>query len=296
LIKRFSVTSITRDKEYDVTKGTPGSRILYFTANPNGEAEVLKVYLKPKPKIRKLIFEYDFSEIGIKGRSSNGNILSKHDIHKIIIKEKGVSTLGGRKIWFDDTVLRLNAEDRGKFIVTFNGEEKILVMAESGYFRTCSFDLSNHFEDDILVIEKFNPEKIFTAVFYDAEQEFYYLKRFSAEETSKECTIIGDHEDSKLVCLSGEKYPRFEIYFGGKHDSRENEIIDANEFISVKSFKARGKRVSTYEIENIVEIEPIVVEEEEEVVENPEENTDNSNDDVNFDENDENASQMTLGL
>ncbi|HRW22297.1 MAG TPA: DNA gyrase subunit A, partial [Bacteroidales bacterium] len=168
LVKRFAVTSVTRDKEYNLTKGTEGSKILYFSANPNGEAETIKVYLKPRPKLRKLVFEFDMKDVLIKGRNSTGNILTKNDIHKITLKEEGVSTLGGRKIWFDDVVLRLNAEGRGKLIGEFKGEDKILVVRKNGTYRLTNFDLTNHYEDDILVIEKFNPDKIWTAIHFDA--------------------------------------------------------------------------------------------------------------------------------
>ena len=187
-IKRFAVTSITRDKEYDITKGEDGSRLLYFTANPNGEAEIIKVFLKPKPKIRKLVFEQDFAELAIKGRNAQGNILTKNDIHKITLKEEGISTLGGRKVWFDEEVLRLNADNRGKFLGEFSGEDKILVITKSGNCRLTNFDLSNHYEENIKIIEKYKPNKVFTAIHYDSEQEFFYLKRFEMDESATRAT------------------------------------------------------------------------------------------------------------
>ncbi|PLX05142.1 MAG: DNA topoisomerase IV, partial [Marinilabiliales bacterium] len=224
-IKRFAVTSITRDKEYDVTKGTDNSKILYFSANPNGEAEVLKVYLKPRPKLRKLIFEYDIAELAIKGRNSQGNLLSRHEVHKVVMKEKGVSTLGGRKIWFDDAVFRLNTEERGRFLGTFSGTDKILVVTKSGYFRTTSYELANHYEDDIVYIEKLNDNKIFTAVYYEADQNYIYIKRFQVEDSEKEQSFIGSNEDSKLILITKHPKPLLELEFGGKHREKENETI-----------------------------------------------------------------------
>ncbi len=250
-IKRFAVTGITRDKEYDISQGGDYSRVMYFTANPNGEAEVIKLFLKPKPKLRKLVTEHDFKEIAIKGRSAKGNILTKHEVHKIVLKEEGVSTLGGRKIWFDEEVLRLNVEGRGKYLGEFLGADKILAITKKGYFRTTNFDLSNHYEDDVLIIEKFNPDKIFTAIHFDPEQSFMYLKRFVAEDGIKEQSFISEQEGAYLHKLSDDKYPCVKIIHGGKHKDREDEQIDAEEFIAVKGFKARGKRLTTFETESI---------------------------------------------
>lgn len=250
-IKRFAVTGITRDKEYDITQGGDYSRVLYFTANPNGEAEIIKLFLKPKPKLRKLVTEHDFKEIVIKGRSAKGNILTKHEVHKIVLKEEGVSTLGGRKIWFDEEVLRLNVEGRGKFLGEFLGADKILVVTKKGYFRTTNFDLSNHYEDDILIIEKFNAEKVFTAIHFDPEQSFMYLKRFVTEDSTKEQFFISEQEGAFLHKLSDDRFPSVKIVFGGKHKDREDELIDADEFIAVKGFKARGKRLTTFETESV---------------------------------------------
>jgi topoisomerase IV subunit A len=258
-MKRFSVTGVTRDKEYDITQGTSGSRVTYFSANPNGEAEVLKILLKPKPRLKKLAFEVDMGELAIKGRQSMGNILTKHDVHKISLKEKGISTLGGRKIWFDEDVLRLNSDGRGKFLGEFTGEDKILVIYKDGEYELYSFDLSNHFDSDILTIEKFDNCKVLSAVYYDAEQSFYYLKRFEIDEVEgKRIRFIGEHPGNKLASITWVRYPRLEIEFGGKHSERENEIIEVAEFIGVKSWKAKGKRLSNYSIENVKELEPVV--------------------------------------
>ena len=267
-MKRMAVTGVTRDKEYDLTQGTPGSRIMYFSENPNGEAEVLRVTLKPKPRIKKLIFEVDFSELAIKGRASMGNILTKFEIHKIALKEKGVSTLGGRKIWFDEDVRRLNSDNRGKYLGEFTGDDMIFVIYKNGEYLICNFDLSNHFNDGILLIEKFDPGKVLTAVYFDAEQSFYYVKRFEIDESQKETGFIGEFPGNRLVSFTWVGHPRLELIFGGKNEGREPEVIDVDEFIGIKSYKAKGKRLSIYEISQINELEPTVVDEE---VEEPEE-------------------------
>ena len=284
-MKRFPVTGVTRDKEYDMTQGTPGSRIMYFSENPNGEAEVLKVTLKPKPRIKKLVFEVDFSELAIKGRGAMGNILSKNEVHKIVLKEKGVSTLGGRKIWFDEDVLRLNSDGRGKFLGEFLGEDMILVLYKNGDFQLYNFDLSNHFDDGILVIEKFDPGKVLSAIYYDNEQQFYYVKRFQIEEgLNKRINFIGENSDNKLVSITWVRYPRFEIEFGGKNDQREKEIIEVDEFIGIKSYKAKGKRLTNYQVENIKELEPTIKDEDIKAPEEPEveAETEDTIDDIPF--------------
>lgn len=261
-MKRFSVTGVTRDKEYDLTQGTKGSRVVYFSANPNGEAEILKIILKPKPRIKKLVFEVDLSELAIKGRQSMGNLLTKYEVHKINLKEKGLSTLGGRKIWFDEDVLRLNSDNRGKYLGEFTGEDKILVLYKKGDYQLYNYDLSNHFEPDMLFIGKFDPGNILSVVYFDAEQQFYYLKRFEIEEIEgKTIRFIGDNPDNKLVSVTWVRYPRLELQFGGKNSERENEIIEVAEFIGIKSWKAKGKRLSNYEVENIKELEPIIKDE-----------------------------------
>lgn len=264
-MKRFAVTGVTRDKDYDITQGTPGSKILYFSVNPNGEAEVLKVTLKPKPRLKKLIFEVDMGELAIKGRQSMGNVLTKNDVHKIALKEKGISTLGGRKIWFDPDVKRINADKRGDYLGEFMGEDRLLVITKKGEFELFSFDLSNHFGDDLLLIEKFDPTKTMSVVYWDEEQGFYYVKRFQIEDDTqinRAQNFVGENAANKLVSITWVHYPRFEIEFGGKNSERENEIIEVSEFIGVKSFKAKGKRLSTYQVENIKEIEPIVKDED----------------------------------
>jgi topoisomerase-4 subunit A len=193
-VKRFNVTGVTRDKVYNLTKGASGSKVLHFSANPNGEAEVVKVCLKPKPNLKKLVFEYDFADLAIKGRDSQGNTLSKNDIHKINVIQKGISTLGGCKIWLDEDVLRLNTDNRGKYLGEFQGEDRILIVNKNGTYYTTDFDLNNHYEDGYLVFEKFEAGKVWSAVFFDAEQNYYYLKRFRFEESARLNTIIGESE------------------------------------------------------------------------------------------------------
>lgn len=256
-IKRFAVTGVTRDKEYDITKGAEGSRILYFSANANGEAETVKVILKPKPRQKLLVFEKDFSEIAIKGRGSMGNILTKAEIHKISLKQKGSSTLGGRMVWFDRDVLRLNYDGRGEELGEFQSEDLILVILQNGDFYTTNFDLSNHYEPNILNIEKFDANKVWTAALYDADQKYYYLKRFQLEAGSRKQNFLGENPKSRLMLLTDEAYPRIEAVFGGHDSFREPLVLDAEEFIAVKGFKAKGKRISTFDIETINELDPV---------------------------------------
>lgn len=255
-IKRFAVTSAARDKEYDLTRGTEGSRILYFSANPNGEAETVKVILKPKPRQKLLVFEKDFSEIAIKGRGSMGNILTKAEIHKITLKQRGSSTLGGRMVWFDRDVLRLNYDGRGEELGEFHSEDQILVIQPNGDFYATNFDLSNHYDSDIQVIEKYQPQKVWTAVLYDADQKYCYLKRFQFEVSARKQNFLGENPKSRLMLLTDEPYPRIAVRFGGADSFREPLEIEAEEFVGVKGFKARGKRVSNYLVEEVEELEP----------------------------------------
>ncbi len=256
-IKRFAVTGVTRDKEYDLTQGKPGSRVVWFTANPNGEAEILKITFKPKPRLKCLFVDKDFSDIAIKGRQSMGNIVTKNEIHKISLKEKGGSTLGGRQVWFDRDILRLNYDGRGEYLGEFHGNDQILVIMKNGDFCTTSFDATNHYEPDIMIIEKYDSGKTWTAALNDADQGYPYLKRFKLEPTQKKQNFLGENSKSSLILLTDESFPRFEVVFGGNDAFRDPLIIDAEEFIGVKSFKAKGKRISTYTIETINELEPL---------------------------------------
>ena len=262
MMKRCPITGVTRDKVYNIGRAHAHTKVLYMTANPNGEAETIKVSLKPRPRLKKPVFDMDFSELAIKGRNAAGNILSKYAVHKITMKEKGVSTLGGRKIWFDEDVKRLNADARGEFLGEFSGEDKILVITKSGNFRLTNFDLTNHFEDDLQIIEKFRSGKIWSAAYYDADQEYYYIKRFHIEETDKSTSFIGDNPESRLIQIMEVEYPRLELKFGGKNKDRDAEIIEVAEFIGVKSYKARGKRLSNYEVKVIEQLEPLIKDEE----------------------------------
>ena len=300
-IKRFAVTGITRDKEYDVTRGEAGSRIAYFSANPNGEAETIKVILKPKPRMRILQFEKDFSEIEIKGRQAMGNILTKAEVHRIQLKQKGLSTLGGRKVWFDPDVFRLNYEGSGQFLGEFQGDDMILVVTTGGEYYICNFDLTNHFPQNILRIEKFDEHKVWTAALFDAEQGYAYLKRFTFELSERPLRFIGDHPDSRLFLLTDVVYPRVKAIFGGHDDFRDPMEIEVEEFIGVKSYKAKGKRISNYSVETVDELEPLRMPEPEEEpqqtmkVEIGEENGESEENDVSdADLRDEITGQMKL--
>ena len=262
-MKRFAVTGITRDKEYDLTQGKPGSKVMWFTANPNGEAEVLRITLKPKFRLKVNQFDVDLAELAIKGKQSRGNIVTKNEIQRITLKASGTSTLGDREVWFDPDILRINYEGHGRSLGLFGGEDRILVIMKNGDFYTTSSDASNHYEEGILRIEKYVEGKVWTAIVDDADQGYLYVKRFPLEDNVKKQSMNGSNEESKLVLLTDEKYPRFNVKFGGGDEFREPLVIDAEEYIAVKSFKAKGKRVSNYEIAEVTEIEPREVPEEE---------------------------------
>ena len=259
-VKRFNVTAVTHDREYDLTTGETGSRVLYFTSNPNGEAEVVHVLLKPNPKLKKQVFDYDFSTLMVKGRQSRGNLLTRNQVHKITLKAHGESTLGGRQVWFDHDVHRLNYDGRGQALGEFHGGDLVLVVLEGGTFYTTSFDVNNHFEPNILRIEKFSPHTVWTAVLFDADQQgFPYVKRFTFERTSgnRHPSFIGDNPASRLILLTSEPYPRLRVTYGGAEDFRDPLDIDAESYIGVKSFKAKGKRITTLAVDRIEELEPL---------------------------------------
>ncbi|WP_449019509.1 DNA gyrase/topoisomerase IV subunit A [Prevotella jejuni] len=258
-IKRFNVTSITRDKEYDVTLGTAGSKINYFTANPNGEAEVIKITLDPNPDKKKqnIFMERDFANILIKGRAAKGNLLTKESIHRISLKSHGHSTLGGRKVWFDPDVNRINYEDHGRYLGEFSDQDSILVVLKNGEFYITNFDSANHYEDNILRIEKFDADKPWTAVIFDADNQGYpYLKRFQMEANKRHQNFIGDNPNSKMVLLTDVAFPRILITYGGADASRGTEEVDAEQFVGVKGFKAKGKRLTTWTVDKIEELAP----------------------------------------
>jgi len=296
-VKRFAVTGVTRDKEYDLTQGKESSQVLWFTANPNGEAEVLKVYLKPRPKLKKLIFEFDFANLAIKGRASMGNILSKNPVHKIQLKSKGVSSFGGQSIWFDQDINRLNTDSRGLFLGEYLPTDKILVICKTGDYYTTNFDLSNRYQGEIKIIEKLDTQKVYTATYFDAEMNAFYVKRFSFEPSDNSVQLfISEAPGSFLVEICEDKYPQLEINFGGKHSKRPQEYIDVEEFIGKKSFRAKGKRITTYEVDTILFTTPLdkdgsseeveVTGEEQifsgfELVDDETQNTENSSNEVN---------------
>jgi topoisomerase-4 subunit A len=254
-IKRCAITGLTRDKEYDLARGQ-GSRLLYMSVNPNGEAETIKVTLKPRPRVKNLVFDVEFSDIDIKGKSSIGNILTRYPVHKIELKVKGTSTLGGKKIWWDPSVLRLNDDGKGTYLGEFSSKDRILIMTQSGTIRLSGYELSTHFEEDLLIIRKFDCSPIFTVVYYDGEQKYHYIKRFQVEASEKPARFFDEHPKSKFMLISENEFPRLEIKFGGKFKKRPSDIIEAADFIAVKSMKAKGKRLSNLEIATVTELEP----------------------------------------
>ena len=256
--KRFAVTSVTRDKEYDITQGTPGSQILWFTVNHNGEAETVKIYYRQRPKLKKLIDEYDFSQLLIKGRASRGNLVSKNPINKIQLKSKGVSTIGGKDIWFDEDIQRLNEDGRGLHLGQFNTGDHILAIFKDGTYYTTSFDMSNRYQGELLKIEKLDVGKTYTALYYDKGVSSFYVKRFSFDVSDNtSVNFISEAKGSYLVEISDDLHPQFEITFGGKHEYREAEVVDAEEFIGKKGVQAKGKKVSSMDVKSVKFIEPL---------------------------------------
>ncbi len=259
-IKRFNVPAITRDREYDLTQGTPGSKVMYFTANPNGEAEKIKITLEMNSSIKRpssIFMEKDFSEILIKGRASKGNLLTKKPINRIGLKSHGHSTLGGRKVWWDPDVNRLNYDEHGTMLGEFYDGDQILVVLNNGDYYATNFDVNNHYEPNIIKIEKYDANKVWCAVLFDADNSGYpYLKRFVFEAKKNKQNFIGDNPASKLILLTDTTFPRIQVNYGGADAVRPSDEIDAEEFITVKGFKAKGKRITTFHIESIVELEP----------------------------------------
>ena len=256
MIKRCAISGITRDKEYHLTKGEQGSQLLYFSANPNGEAELLRVKLKPRPRLRNLVMDVNFADVSIKGRDAQGNILTRYAIHKITLTEKGGSTLGGKPVWWDADVQRLNEDGRGMLLGEFHSKDRILIVTNDGNYRTSGFNISLHFEDNIRLIEKYDATATFTAVYFDSESKFWYLKRFPFEQSAQLTSFVGEGVQ-QLKCLSREIRPRFKVVFGGHSKHKPAEIVVADEFITVKSFRAKGKRLSTFDVARVEEIEPL---------------------------------------
>ena len=256
-IKRFNVSAVTRDREYDVTMGTEGSRVLYFTANPNGEAEVIKVTLDPAPKLKRIFFDKDFSEVLIKGRSAKGNLLTKNQIHRIGLKSHGRSTLGGRKVWYDPDVNRLNYDEHGRLLGEFNDGDQILVILKNGDYYLTGYDANVHFEDNISMLEKYDANKVWSCVLFDADNQGYpYVKRFLMEASKRKQNYLGDNANSLQVLLTDTPYPRLQVVYGGADAFRGSEEVDVEQFIAVKGYKAKGKRLTTWQTESITELEP----------------------------------------
>ena len=257
-IKRFNVPAVTRDREYDVTMGTPKSRITWFSANANGEAEIIKITLKPHERLKRLVFEKDFSEVAIKGRSSRGNQVTKNDIFRIQLKAHGGSTLGGRQVWWDPDVQRINYDEHGVLLGEFLGEDSILVVLPNGDFYATNFDVNNHYEQNILRIEKYDSKKVWTAVLWDADnQNLPYIKRFYMDAAARKQNFLGDNPDSRLILLTDTFYPRLQINYNDPNIDRPSEEVDAEQFIAVKGFKAKGKRLTTFPLGSVVELEPV---------------------------------------
>ena len=255
-MKRFAVTGVTRDKVYNLTKSEPGSRVVWFSANPNGEAEVVKVTLKPKQRLKTLQFDIDFANLAIKGKQSMGNLVTKNEVHRFSLKEHGASTLGGREVWFDRDVMRLNYEGRGEYLGEFSGNDQVLVILDNGEYYTTGFDATNHYEDNVLRLEKFRPKTVWTAILNDADQGYPYIKRFCFESSQRKQRYLGENEASTLIVLSDKPGAMFRVTFAAPDDFRDPLTVDAEEFIAIKSFKAKGKRLTTFAIDAIEELEP----------------------------------------
>ena len=256
--KRFAITSVTRDKDYDITTGEEGSKILWFTVNHNGEAESVRIYLRPRPKLKKTQFEYDFSTLAIKGKGSRGNLVSKNPIARIQLKSKGVSTIGGKDIWYDADIQKLNDEQRGQYLGEFGPEDKVLAIFKDGTFYTTSFDVSNRYQGDVIRIEKFDPNKTYTALYYDGAAKAFYVKRFSfvlSDNTPLSFIAVGSK--SHLVDISEDRHPQFQVIFGGKYEHRDPENIDAEEYIAKKGYTAKGKKCHQYDLKDVRFIEPL---------------------------------------
>ncbi len=265
MMKRCAIKGITRDKEYDITKGTPKSEILYMSVNPNGEAEVLKVYFKPRPRLKKVIVDLDFSTLAIKGRQSQGNLFSRYGIHKIVLKERGTSTLGGQNIWYDEDVRRLNADGRGHLLGEFKGDDKLIVWTSKNQYYITGYDLGQHFPDDTIHVSRYAADRIYSLCYFDREQGYYYMKRFPAELSEKMQFFLDEQGQSDFVCLTECAGAKLEITYKGAHASRPADLIDVDEFIGVKSHRAKGKRLTTFDVDTLRFIEPEIPEQEEEM-------------------------------
>ncbi len=263
MMKRCAIKGITRDKEYDLTKGTPKSDILYLSVNPNGEAEVLKIYFRPRPRLKKMIVDLDFSELAIKGRQSQGNLFSRYPIHKIVLKEKGVSTLAGQNIWWDEDVRRLNSDGRGVLLGEFKGNDKIVVWTAKNLAYITGFDTQQHFPDDTVRVERYEAGKVYNLCYFDEEQGYYYMKRFQLEQSDKAQYFLDEDGSCRFECISSAKGSQLQITYKGAHENRPADMVDVEEFVGVKSCKAKGKRLTTFDVATLTFIEPEIVEPEE---------------------------------
>ena len=263
MMKRCAIKGVTRDKVYDITKGTPKSEVIYMTVNPNGEAEVLKVYFKPRPRLKRAIVDLDFSTLAIKGRQSQGNLFSRYGIHKIVMKERGTSTLGGQNIYFDEDIMRLNSDGRGRLLGEFSGDDRIIVMTAKNLYYTTGYDLGHHFPEDLISVEKFDSARVYSVVYFDKVAGYFYLKRFNAESGDKMQYFLDEDGSMQLIAISTDERPRLEITYKGAQASRPADTVTVADFIGIKSHRAKGKRLSTYDIDTLTFIEPEEVPEEE---------------------------------
>ena len=252
MMKRCAISAITRDKEYNITKGTPKSRVLYMSVNPNGEAEILKIIFRQRAKLKKAILDLDFSQLSIKGRASQGNIFSRNPIHKILLKAKGASTLAGQQIWYDEDIKRLNDSGHGRLLGEFKGDDKIIVFTAKDQYYTTGYDVGHHFPEDTVRVEKYDSSKVYSVAYWDDGAQFYYLKRFMAEDTDRMLSFVDEENpQSRMVGMSDEAMPALEVIYGGAHATKPADIINVAEFIGVKGYKAKGKRVTTYIVEKL---------------------------------------------
>jgi topoisomerase-4 subunit A len=250
MMKRFQVTGITRDKEYDLTKGSAGSSVLYFSANPNGESETVTVFLKPLPGLRKLQFDLNFADLAIKGRDVQGNVVTKLPVKKVVVKERGKAAVRSQKIWFDDNVHRLNADEKGTYLGEFLPEDKILYITQSGYYRVTGFDLSTHFDEDIILIEKFDSSRPVSCIYYDADSKSYMVKRFMIESASNnKVLVISEEEGSRMEVVSTDIAPEVEVVF--KEKGKRNKKVKLADFIEVKGWKAKGNKLTDDKIKEV---------------------------------------------
>ncbi len=276
MMKRCAIKGVTRDKEYDITKGTAKSEIIYLSVNPNGEAEVLKIYFKPRPRLKKLIAELDFSTLAIKGRQSQGNLYTRYSLHKIVVKERGVSTLAGQNIWYDGDVRRLNTDEHGVLLGEFKGDDKLVVWTAKNQYYITGYDIMQHFPDDTIKVEKYVGGRVYNVCYFDRGQNYFYMKRFELELGDKTQQFLSEDGEDRLICISSNKQAKLVVEYQGAHSSRPADQIEVGDFVGIKSHRAKGKRVSTYDVAKLYFIEPEEVEEEEDEIED-------SHDDIDVD-------------